>query len=91
MRKLTVFYLEHCPYCRNARKAISELTAENPAYRQIEIQWVEESEQPALAGQYDYYYVPTVFDGEKKLYEAHPGESFADCKKAMKAALDAVL
>ena len=25
MEKLTVFYLDDCPYCRNARKAFAEL------------------------------------------------------------------
>ena len=28
MEKLTVFYLDGCPYCRNARKAFGELAAE---------------------------------------------------------------
>ena len=52
--------------------------------------WVEESEQLELANSYDYYYVPTIFDGEKKLYEADPSQSYADIKQSIKAALDAV-
>ena len=32
MKELEIFYLTSCPYCINARKAIDELTAENPAY-----------------------------------------------------------
>ncbi len=88
MKKLTLFHLTHCPYCRNARRALEELTAENDAYSRVEIDWIEESEQPDLAGKYDYYYVPTVFCGEEKLYEAHPGESFEDCKASLRAVLE---
>ena len=91
MKKITLFYLSDCPYCRNARKALEELKKENPAYGEIEIDWIEESEQPELAGKYDYYYVPTFYDGDKKLYEAKPSESYAVCKENVKAVLDAVL
>lgn len=90
MKKTIIFYLENCPYCRNAKKALKELTEENPDYGKVELEWIEESKQPELAAQYDYYYVPTIFDGDKKLYEAHPSEDYAACKKNMKAALDAL-
>ena len=91
MKKLTLFYLEHCPYCHNAEKALKELIEENPEYGKIEVERIEESRQSQLAAQYDYYYVPTVFDGDKKLCEAHPSEDYAACKKNMKAVLDAAL
>ena len=90
MKKLTLFHLSSCPYCHNARRALQELIAENPDYANIHVEWIEESEQPELAEKYDYYDVPAVFDGEKKLYEAKPGESYAACKAQLKAALDAV-
>ncbi|MBR1586020.1 MAG: glutaredoxin family protein [Clostridia bacterium] len=88
---ITLFYLEHCPYCRNAKKAIQELTEENEAYRAISIQWIEESRQPDVAEQYDYYHVPTVFCGNNKLYEATPGESYAQCKAQLQKVFDQVL
>lgn len=91
MKKITLFHLSDCPYCHNARKALEELKRENPAYEKIEIDWIEESEQPELAGQYDYYYVPTMYVGDKKMYEAKPSESYAACKENVKAVLDAVL
>ena len=37
MEKLTVFYLDGCPYCRNARKAFAELAAETPEYGETEV------------------------------------------------------
>ena len=91
MKKVTLFYLVGCPYCDNARRALEELVKENPAYGQVEIDWIEESKQSSLAAQYDYYYVPTFYDGQTKLYEASPSESYDDCKANVRAALDAVL
>ena len=88
MKKLTLFHLSDCPYCHYARRALKELALENPTYATIEMEWIEEREQPDIAAQYDYYYVPTIFDGKKKLYEAHPSERYEDCKQHIKAALD---
>lgn len=66
MKELTLFYLEHCPYCKRARGNMEELKGENPAYADIPVNMIEEIEQRELADQYDYYYVPTFYlDGEK--------------------------
>ena len=91
MKKLTLFYLEGCPYCDNARRALGELGEEKAEYAAAEIEWVEEGRQPSLAEGYDYYYVPTVFLGREKLYEAHPGESFDACKDELRKCLDQAL
>lgn len=89
MKNLTIFYLEGCPYCRNARRALGELTAENADYGKVGIEWIEETRRPELAEQYDYYHVPAVFCGKDKLYEAHPSEGYAECRENMRAALEA--
>lgn len=89
MEKLTFFYLEDCPYCQNAKKALEELKGEKPEYGKGEIEWVEESQSPEIAERYDYYYVPAVYAGGRKLYEASPSEGYADCKERLRAALDA--
>lgn len=89
-KMLTLFHLTGCPYCQKARKALDELRAENPAYRAIAVDWIEETEQPAVAERYDYYHVPAIFAGEKKLYEAQPGESYDEIKANVRRALDAV-
>jgi hypothetical protein len=37
------------------------------AYRDVEIEMIEESEEPEIADSYDYYYVPTYYvDGVKE-------------------------
>jgi len=91
MKEIELFYLKSCPYCRNAKRAIGELTEENPAYADIKIDWIEESEQPQIAQARDYYSVPTIFWGGEKLYEAHFTHSYADIKSNIRSAFDRVL
>ena len=91
MKQIELFYLTHCPYCVKARRAIAELTEENPAYRDLSIRWIEESAEPELADGRDYYYVPTVFYGDRKLYEAKPGHDYSTIKKSLKEAFDKAL
>ena len=88
MKTLTLFYLRACPYCIKAEKAIKELCAEDLRYRSVSFDWVEESIHPEIADRYDYYYVPTVFDGSVKLYEADPRQDYASIKASLKAVMD---
>ena len=91
MKKLTMFYLEDCGYCAKARKALDELYAEDPRYREVEIEKIEESRQPEVAEQYDYYAVPTFFDGKEKLFEAHLFMSYEEIRDEVKRVLDHAL
>ena len=89
--KIKLFYLKHCPYCKSAFKALDELKEENPLYKKIEIETIEESDQPNEAEKYDYYCVPTLFCDEQKEYEANSGESFKEIKNNIKRVLDKAL
>ena len=91
MKKLTMFYLEDCGYCAKARKALDELYAEDPRYRVVEIEKIEESRHPEVAEQYDYYAVPTFFDGKEKLFEAHLFMSYEEIRDEVKRVLDYAL
>lgn len=91
MKEIELFYLENCPYCRNAHKAIEELLEENPAFRSIQIRRIEESREPEMTNGRDYYYVPTVFYNGKKLYEAKPGQDFAEIKTNLRRSFEEVL
>jgi len=65
MKPIKLFYLKNCPFCKKALSYIDELKKQD-VYKNIEIEMIEESEQPEIADQYDYYYVPTFYiDGEK--------------------------
>ena len=91
MKPITFFYLERCPYCRNARRAMQELTEENPEYSKLSIRRVEESQEPELADRYDYYFVPTMFVGEEKRYESHSGEGYESIRANVKRVFDEAL
>ena len=90
MKDVKIFYFPTCPYCIKAKRAVEELKEENPVYRNIEINWVNEHKDVALAEQYDYYYVPTVFYGEEKLYEASPSHSYEDIRENIRRAFDVI-
>lgn len=91
MKEIEIFYLTNCPYCKNARRAVEELCAENPAYGELKLNWIEEREQPEIADKYDYYSVPSLFYGHEKLYEAHRTHSYDVIKQRIRAAFDQVL
>ncbi len=91
MEKLTLFYLESCPYCRNALTALAALRREEPRYAAVGIDLIEESRQPEVAERYDYYRVPTIYAGDKKLYEAKVFDSYDVIKSNLQAALESVL
>ena len=61
MKKLTMFVLEDCPYCKQAFAIQEQLCRQEPRYREIEIQVIEEEQHKDIAAQYDYYYVPCYF------------------------------
>lgn len=91
MKKITMFYLEDCGYCHKARQAMSELKNENPAYQNLEIKMVEESQEPAYADQFDYYATPTYYVGDQKIFEAHIGMTYDDIKNEVRKVFDQAL
>ena len=80
MKDLLLFYRDDCGYCHKAHRAMDELMEETPAYRELNITRIEETQQPELADQYDYYAVPTFFMEGEKLFEAHIGMSYEAIK-----------
>ncbi len=86
MKKLRIFYLENCPYCKKAAKALKELEDENPGFKEAGAEWIEESRCPEIADKYDYYYVPSVFCDDVKLYECRPGDDYDEIKSRFASA-----
>ena len=64
-KKITYFYMNGCPYCRSANKAIEELVLEKPEYAAVEIERINENDPPAGITGFDYYYVPSMFIGKE--------------------------
>ena len=85
MKAIKIFYLKDCPFCKKAFAYIDELKKQD-AYKGIEFELIEESEEAELADLYDYYYVPTFYiDGEK----VHEGGIFPnEVEEILKMALD---
>jgi len=69
MKSVKLFYLRNCPFCKRALQYIAEAKAAHPELAAVEIETVEESEQPEEAERYDYYYVPTFYVGGVKAHE----------------------
>lgn len=83
--ELIYFKLAGCPYCRQADKWIAELVKEHPEFAAIRIREIDEDKHPEIAEKYDYYYVPTLFLGGKKLHEGA-----ATKEKLLKAFTEAI-
>lgn len=91
MKDITMFYLDDCGYCHKAHQAMDALYKEDPRYKEIPIKKIEESREPEIADQYDYWAVPTYFVGDRKVFEAHIGMSYEDIYDKVKEAFDTAL
>jgi len=69
MKPVKLFYLRNCPFCKRALQYIEAAKSAHPELAAVEIELVEESERPAEADRYDYYYVPTFYVGGRKVHE----------------------
>lgn len=69
MKPVRMFILRGCPYCRNALQWMDELMKQNPAYKDIPMEIIDESEQYALANAHDYFLVPTWYVAGVKVHE----------------------
>ena len=87
MKSVKMFYRQGCPYCRAAFEALEDLKKEKPEFSQIPIEFIDENEKPEIADSYDYYYVPTVYVGERKSFEAGRRDTYESLKEKLDAAL----
>ncbi|HHU43512.1 MAG: thioredoxin family protein [Clostridia bacterium] len=85
MKKIKLFYLRSCPYCKKALTVIEKLKEKEYKNIEIDIEMIEESENIELASSYDYYYVPAFFVDEKKEHEGIV--MVADIKRIFEKAL----
>ena len=59
MKKVTMFILHSCPYCKQALRWMDELQAENASFKSVAVEVIDERDQLELASSLDYWYVPT--------------------------------
>jgi thioredoxin 1 len=72
MGTIIILVTSWCPYCRRALSWIDELKKDNPEYSKVEIKIIDEETEPEAARKYDYYYVPTFYVDDEKIYEGVP-------------------
>jgi len=86
MKEITYFYLQGCPYCKQADRLIEELCKEEPKYLKIKINRIEERENRAYSNSFDYFYVPCLWIEKKKIHEGPATKE--SIKKALESALE---
>lgn len=69
MKQVLYFYLNGCPYCRQAERWTEEVLREHPEYAAVEVRKVEERRERDFANTFDYYYVPTFYVDGVKVHE----------------------
>ena len=88
MKKITMFHINECKYCDFARRAIAELKEDNPEYRNVEIEMINEDENPEIIENYDYWSAPSLFIGKEKIYEADPSQGYEDIKESVRTVFE---
>jgi glutaredoxin len=86
MKKVIMFIIPSCPYCKAALKWMDELYASNPAYKKLDVEIIDERKNPEISDQYDYTYVPTYYVDGVKLHDGVA--SLEKIKRVFDAALE---
>ena len=86
MKKITMFTMASCPYCKEARKWMDEVIKSDIKYAETPLTIIDEVEEPEVAAKFDYYYVPTYYIGDEKVHEG--AATFGIVKKVFDGALD---
>ena len=68
MKNIKMFVLARCPYCKQALRWMDELYAQNPDYKSLNIEKIDEDERPDISDNYDYDLVPAFFINEEKIH-----------------------
>lgn len=86
MKPVKLFYLKSCPFCQEGVALHRRGQGGAPELAAVGIEMIEESEQPALADTFDYYYVPTFYVGGVKVHEG--GVYPEEVEKILRSALE---
>lgn len=85
MKKITMFIIASCPHCKRANQIIEELKQKRPEFNDIEFDIIDENVHPDIANTYDYYFVPSFFIDNTKLFEGVP--SYDKIEEVLNSAL----
>ena len=88
---VTFFDYPGCPHCALAKRILRELQEEEPACRAVSFAYVDETARPDYADGFDYWYTPSLFLGDRKLYEASPVRAPKKVRAMLKDVLDGLI
>lgn len=71
-KHVKMMMLDSCPHCKKAFEIMDELQEKYPEFTRVEIEVIEESQEPQKTDGYDYWYVPTFFVEDIKMHEGVP-------------------
>ena len=75
MKKMYVLTTSWCPHCTRAKQIIEDLLAEHPEWQTVDLSIIDEEKEPEkMKPFFNYYYVPTVYVGEDKVFEGVPSD-----------------
>ena len=69
MKKIKMFIIDTCPYCKAALRWMDELYEKNPEYKSLDIEIIDERKHPEISDRYDYNLVPTYYIDEEKHHD----------------------
>ena len=68
MKIIRMFILASCPYCKQALRWMDELFEENPKYRELNIEIIDEHLRPDISDNYDYELVPAYYIDDQLIH-----------------------
>ena len=69
MKQVELIHFESCPYCKQARRWLQEVTAQHPELAAVHVEQIDEKLQPERVKGRKYWYVPTFYVDGKKVHE----------------------
>ena len=86
-KKLYMVITSWCPYCQRSLKWMEDMMNEDEKYQDLEIEVIDEEQNPKAASAYKYELVPNFHLNGIKIYEGAATQE--DIKEVMKKAYEA--
>lgn len=85
--KLYMVITSWCPYCQRSLKWMENMMMEDEKYRDLEIEVIDEEQNPKAASKYTYELVPNFHLNDEKIFEGAATEK--DVREVMEKAYKA--
>ena len=72
MKKVVMFSLDSCPYCKRAIKMVEALKQKNTEYKDVEIEIIDEDNRPDEYKDLTHELVPAYYVDEVEVFNGVP-------------------